>query len=155
MGKSPSYRYLTIPVPRPWLFFAVASLWTFGSIRVFMTGYEGIIEGKGSIYRFLLISSLGAYVFTRLVFTKVTSRYLLHIHSIEHTRPSIFSMFSLRSYCLMAFMVTLGIVVKTFDLFPLIPLSMFMGALGISLFISAMHFLRAWIMGLVSKPIKY
>ncbi len=150
MKQSP-YKYLTIPVPRPWLFFAVASLWTFGSIRVFMTGYAGIIQGKGSIPHFLLVSALGAYVFTRLVFMRVTSRYISRIHAIEHLRPSLFSMFSLKSYGVMAFMITLGIVVKTFDLFPLILLSMFLGALGVSLFVSAMHFLRAWYLGLYNQ----
>ncbi|GEM_PF-1974382 len=147
------YRYLTVPVPRPWLFFAIAALWTFGSIRVFMTGYAGIIQGKGAISHFLIASCAGAYVFTRLVFMKVTNRYISRIHAMEHVRPSLFSMFSLKSYGLMAFMITLGIAVKAFDLFPLILLSMFFGALGLSLFISAMHFLRAWLLGLYSKTI--
>lgn len=153
MEKQSTFRYLAIPVPRPWLFFAVASLWTFGSIRVFMTGYYGIIEGKGSIPNFLCISGLGAYIFTRLIFMRVTSRYISRIHAIQQIKPSLFSMFSLKSYGVMAFMITLGIVVKSFDLFPLIPLSIFLGALGISLFISAMHFLRAWMLGLYNKPI--
>ncbi len=148
-----AYRYLALPVPRVWLFFAVAGLWGFGSVRVFLTGYYGIIEGKGSIPNFLFISSLGAYAFTRVVFMRITSSYILRIHEMKHHRPSIFAMFSLRSYGVMAFMVTLGILVKTFDIFPLIPLSIFMGALGISLFVSAMHFLRAWMLGLYNKPI--
>ncbi|HLO90053.1 MAG TPA: hypothetical protein VK172_02700 [Lentimicrobium sp.] len=63
---------------------------------------------------------------------------------MDADRPSLFTMFSGKSYLLIAFMITMGITLKKLDIIPLNFFSMFLGSLGLSLFTSALNFLRAW-----------
>jgi hypothetical protein len=135
---------IKFPVPRQWLFFAIAAVWLLASVKVFMTAWEGILSSGFPVMYFVLVSFVGSMIFTRLVFLKITAKYIYRIHNMENERPSIFSMFSLRSYLLLVFMITMGITFKYLDIIPVYLLSMFLGALGLSLFTSSMHFLRAW-----------
>lgn len=135
---------LKLRVPRQWLFFAMASFWMVASIRVFMVAWEGILSTKTPVIYFVIVSFVGSMIFTRLVFLKVTAKYIYRIDTMEDEQPSIFRMFSPKSYLLIAFMISMGIVIKYFDLLPVNLLSMFLGALGLSLFTSAMHFFRAF-----------
>lgn len=141
---------LKIRVPRQWLFFAMASFWLIASIRVFMVAWEGILITKTPVIYFVIVSFIGSMIFTRLVFLKVTARYIYRIDIMEDEMPSIFRMFSIKSYLLIAFMISMGISVKYFSLLPLNYLSMFLGALGLSLFTSALHFFRAFRPGQVN-----
>lgn len=141
---------LKIRVPRQWLFFAMASFWLIASIRVFMVAWEGILVTKTPVIYFVIVSFIGSMIFTRLVFLKVTARYIYRIDIMEDEMPSIFRMFSIKSYLLIAFMISMGISVKYFSLLPLNYLSMFLGALGLSLFTSALHFFRAFRPGQVN-----
>lgn len=135
---------LKLHVPRQWLFFAIATIWMFASFRIFMTAWEGIISSQTPVVQFVLVSFLGSVVFTRLVFSKVTVRYILRIHSIEADRPSIFNMMSGKSYLLLAFMIAMGITFSKLNILPVNIFSMFLGALGLSLFTSSLQFFRAW-----------
>lgn len=135
---------LKIRIPRQWLFFAMASFWMFAAIRVFMTAWEGILITKTPILNFVLVSFLGSIIFTKLVFIKVTARYISRIDVMEDEMPSLFRMFSPKSYLLIAFMISMGIAIKYFALLPVNILSMFLGALGLSLFSSSLSFFRAW-----------
>jgi hypothetical protein len=135
---------LKIPVPRNWLLFSAASVWLIASVRVFMTAWEGILETQSSASIFILVSFLGSILFTRLVFRKVTAKYIHRIHSMVDEYPSLFSMFSIRSYLLIIFMISMGIGLKYSGIVPLNLLSMFLGVMGLSLFVSALNFLRAW-----------
>jgi len=141
---------LKAKVPRQWLFFGMASFWMMASVRIFMTAYEGILISKTPVLYFVLISFIGSIIFTRLVFSKVTAKYIVRIDSMTDEQPSIFSMFSLKSYLLIAFMISMGISVKYFQLLPVNILSIFLGALGLSLFTSAIQFFRAFRLGVVS-----
>lgn len=135
---------IKLPVPRQWLFFAIAAVWLIASVKVFMTAWEGILSSNFPVIYFVLVSFVGSMIFTRLVFLKVTAKYIFRIHNMENERPSIFSMFSLKSYLLLVFMIAMGITFKYFNIVPVYILSLFLGALGLSLFTSSMHFLRAW-----------
>lgn len=135
---------LKIRIPRQWLFFALASFWMFASIRVFMSAWDGILNSKTPIVYFVIVSFIGSIIFTRLVFLKVTARYIYRIDTMEEEMPSIFRMFSPKSYLLIIFMISMGISIKYFNLLPISILSMFLGALGLSLFTSSLQFLRAW-----------
>lgn len=140
----PIINKLKIRIPRQWLFFALASFWMFASIRVFMTAWEGILISKTPVIYFVIVSFIGSMIFTRLVFLKVTAKYIYRIDTMDEEMPSIFRMFSPKSYLLIVFMISMGISIKYYNLLPINILSMFLGALGLSLFTSSMHFLRAW-----------
>ncbi|MGE5383663.1 MAG: hypothetical protein ACM3PX_09575 [Omnitrophica WOR_2 bacterium] len=135
---------LKIPVYRNWLFFAVAIIWLFASVRVFLTAWEGTLETKTPLFYFIIASFIGSILFTKLVFMKVTSRYIRRIHTMTNERPSLFAMFSVKSYLLIMFMISMGIGFKYSGIVPLKYLSMFLGALGLSLFVSSLQFFREW-----------
>lgn len=131
-------------VPRHWLFFSIAAIWMFASLRIFMTAWAGIQSTHTPVLLFILVSGLGSLIFTRLVFNKVTVRYILRIRKIESTRTSIFNMMSVKSYLLLMFMIAMGITFSKLHILPVNIFSMFLGALGLSLFTSAIQFLREW-----------
>lgn len=109
-----------------------------------MTAWEGINSTQTPVVLFVIVSSLGSIIFTRLVFSKVTVKYILRIRNMESGTQSIFNMMSGKSYLLLAFMIAMGITFSKLDILPVNIFSMFLGALGLSLFSSSLHFLRAW-----------
>ena len=143
-NKNKIINTLKIRIPRQWLFFAVACFWMFAALRVFMVAWEGILSTKTPMIYFILVSFIGSIVFTRIVFIKVTAKYIERIDIMEDEMPSIFRMFSPKSYLLIAFMISMGISIKYFNLLPVSILSMFLGALGLSLFTSSISYFRAW-----------
>lgn len=135
---------IKIPVPRKWLFLAVAALWTFASVKVFSTAWKGAMDTHLSVYFFIWFSVVGSIIFTRLVFLKVTSRYIKRIHNMVESRPSLFSMLSTKSYLLLALMIAMGIITKNTNIIPQQYLTLFLGALSLSLLTSAAIFLNEW-----------
>lgn len=130
-------------VPKQWLYFAIALVWIYASFRIFMLAWDYTIANKISLVIFAFISLLGSYLFTKLVFLKVTKRYITRIYLMVDERPCLFSMFSPKSYLLIIFMISLGIFMKYFTFIPGYLLALFYGSLGLSLFTSAILFIRA------------
>lgn len=135
---------MKVPVKRRWLYFAVATLWQFAAVRVLMTSYNGMIITHTPVLLYLFVSLAGAVVFFRTVFLKVSRKYISRIHAMPDERHSIFAMMSLRSYLLIAVMISMGIIFSQYELVPKNLLSMFLGSLGLSLLTSSVLFFRAW-----------
>lgn len=143
-----SYKWIiktaSIPVPKKWLFFAMATLWLIASIKVLTIAWKGMFLSRIPVMGFLILCIVGAILFSQLVFIRVTKRHITWIQSIRSDKPSLFFMMSIRNYLLLASMILMGIITGYFQIIPISLLSLFMGALGISLFFSSMRFFKAW-----------
>ncbi len=143
-----SYKWIiktaSIPVPKKWLFFAMATLWLIASIKVLTIAWKGMFLSRIPVIGFLILCIVGAILFSQLVFIRVTKRHITWIQNIRSDKPSLFFMMSIRNYLLLASMILMGIITGYFQIIPISLLSLFMGALGISLFFSSMRFFKAW-----------
>lgn len=137
-------KIISFPTPKKWLFLAMAILWMVASVKVLMIAWKGMFLSGIPKFGFLFLCIAGAILFSRFVLIKVTKRHIKWIHSISSDRPSLFFMMSIRNYLLLALMILMGIITGYFHIIPIPLLSLFMGALGISLFFSSLRFLRAW-----------
>lgn len=109
-----------------------------------MTAYDGIVITHTPMLLFITVSITGAAIFFKTVFLKVSKKYIHRIHVMRDDKPSIFAMMSLKSYLLIAFMISMGVFFSHTDLIPKSLLSMFLGSLGLSLLTSSILFFRAW-----------
>lgn len=132
-----------LPVPKQYLYFAISFLWIFASVRIFMLAWENTLASKLPVMVFAMGSFVGAYFFTKLVFRKVTSKYINRLDEMQNHRPSIFAMLSPKSYLVILLMISMGVGIKFLPFIPANAQAIFFGSLGLSLFTSAMFFYRA------------
>lgn len=136
------FRHLTPRVSKRTLFFIAGIVWTIaGGILL----YRGMLMmmGNGSFYYVpFAISVLGGILFYVFLFSKISVRYVEHIHSITHERPSAFSFFDRKGYFMMLGMITLGISLRSSGLVPASIMSVVYVTMGIPLAVSSVNFYK-------------
>lgn len=136
------FRHLTPRVSKRTLFFIAGIVWTIaGGILL----YRGMLMmmGNGSFYYVpFAISVLGGILFYVFLFSKISVRYVEHIRSITHERPSAFSFFDRKGYFMMLGMITLGISLRSSGLVPASIMSVVYVTMGIPLAISSFNFYK-------------
>ena len=81
-------------------------------------------------------------MFYKLVFERVSLRYVGRIVALAPERPCFFSFLSVRGYLTMALMVTLGVTLRTSGLMPLGDLGSLYLAVGLPLGLCSVHYFR-------------
>ncbi len=84
--------------------------------------------------------SLVIFVLFGLMFIKIKQKHTARIRGYEEERKSVFCFFDIRSYLLMAFMMTLGIVLRYGNLAPLRFIAVFYTGLGTALMLVGVLF---------------
>jgi hypothetical protein len=115
-------------------------IWTTAS---FILLFKGLLYFETDISHFalkFLVFLLIFIFFYKMLFVKVSLRYLNRIISLKKDRPCIFSFFNFRGYILMIFMMGLGIGLRNLKFIPLSWLSCLYFGVGIPLFISSIRF---------------
>ena len=130
-------------VPRRWLFFIAAAVWGFAAYRVLMMALRFAPESPFPLWQVLILGLVGFVIFFNVVFLKVSRKYIHRIACLKSEKPCFFAFFGWKSYLLIAFMASMGIVFARFHLMPVFLQGIFYLALGISLLISALMFINA------------
>ena len=84
-------------------------------------------------------------VFYLALFARISKKHITRITLITIDNPCFFSFFNLRSYILMAIMITAGITFRKLDIINREILYTFYLTMGIPLLVSAIRFFSAWI----------
>jgi len=127
-------------IPRRYLLFVAGVVWIFaGGILL----YKGISLFR--IYRDLLwlkimISIIGGGLFYLLLFSKISLKHAWRIINLKNENPCVFSFFNIRSYIMMAIMITSGIILRKSGIISPEYLSVLYVTMGIPLFLSALRF---------------
>jgi len=113
----------------------------------------GILLGRGLSYlwevkHFFWLHLAGGMVlgvfFYFLLFARISKKHIKRIRGLGIPYPCAFSFFNLRSYLLMAIMITSGILLRKFDIINKEWLYTFYVAMGVPLLISASRFFYSW-----------
>ena len=84
-------------------------------------------------------------LFYLLLFSRISKKHIIRIRGLNIPYPCAFSFFNLRSYILMAVMITGGIMLRRFDVINKAWLYNFYVTMGVPLLISASRFFYFWI----------
>ena len=119
------------------LFFACV-VWIIAGFNVLKIGIESYNE-----YRTILnygLTILVFLVFWFMVFYKLTVKHTTRIQGYEEEKQFFYKFFDLKSFFIMAFMISFGIIIRTFHLLPERFIAVFYTGLGAALFLAGVLF---------------
>ncbi|MCR4860042.1 MAG: hypothetical protein K5910_05200 [Bacteroidales bacterium] len=128
------------------LLFVNGLLWSLIGIKISMTGishYLQLPESEALWWRILL--SLSVFAAFYAMFSGIVRKYSERILSLPGPRESIFKTFSVKGYILVAFMISLGIVLKRVPGVPSGFFAWFYCGLGPGLLSAGIRFLIRWV----------
>lgn len=119
------------------LFFACV-IWMIAGFNVLKIGVEAYKP-----YQTMLnygLSILVFLVFWFMVFYKLTVKHTTRIQEYEEEKQFFYKFFDLKSFLIMAFMISFGIIIRTFHLLPERFIAVFYTGLGAALFLAGVLF---------------
>lgn len=136
---------ITPRISRHNLLLVAAGAWLFAGGMLMWRSFAYFKPVSG--WPFLLIASfIGGLLFFWGMFLRISGKHIKRICEMKTERPCLFSFFNLRSYGLMAVMISGGVGLRTSHLIALPYLSLFYLFMSIPLLLSAVRFVRAWIL---------
>lgn len=127
-------------VNRHYLMFMAAMVWLFAGCMLFVKGFAFMPGNYSDLALELSISVSFGLLFFALMFSKIVAKHIARILNIKHDRPCLFSFFNWKSYLMMGTMISLGVLLRSFQLVSLVYLSCFYVAMGIPLLLSSYRF---------------
>lgn len=119
-----------------------AVLWAIPGVIISTKGilaYSTTVAGCNKIL-YLIAGSLLTLVFFLFIFSKITKKYTDRILRLPDEKNSVFMIMNLKGYIMFAFMITLGIVLKSIHTVPIEFFAFFYCGLGPALLYAAMKF---------------
>lgn len=115
------------------LFLVAGIIWGFAGFRVFDIGFKTIQGANAISIVNTIISAVIFCLFFFLIFKKLVKKHTKRVINKPQEKQCVFSFFDLKSYCIMAFMISLGIWVRSTGVFPIYVGDFYIG-LGLALF---------------------
>lgn len=113
-------------------------VWMIAGFNVLWIGLETYAE-----YRMIInyaITLMVFLVFWFMVFHKLTIKHTKRIHEFEEELQLFYKFFDLKSFLIMAFMISFGIIIRKFRLLPDRFIAVFYTGLGAALFMAGVLF---------------
>lgn len=102
----------------------------------------GVLSYSNYVTFVNIIISLGIFmVFWFKVFNKLVVKHTFRIKGYEEPKQYFWKFFDLKSFCIMAFMMTFGIAIRSLNLLPEIAIAVFYTGLGSALFLAGIKFM--------------
>ena len=125
------------------LLLLAAIVWMIAGFNILRIGIETYAAYK-SVINFIL-SLLVFLFFWFMIFYKLTVKHTDRIQNYQEERQFFLNFFDLKSFLIMAFMITFGITIRTFHLLPDRFIAVFYTGLGAALFLAGITFGRNYI----------
>lgn len=119
-------------------------VWGFAGFRVFTIGIGDVLNNNGSFLVSLIISSLVFYIFFKFIFSKMFKKHTKRILNSLLDKKCAFSFFDIKGYCIMTFMITFGILVRSSRIFNPVYVGTFYIGLGFALLMAGVLFLISY-----------
>jgi len=100
-------------VPKRVLLFVAAMVWTFAGSMLLFKGYKMLDTDSRLLWLQLILTVAGGILFYWKMFSKISLKHTKRILHLKEARPCLFSFFNVRSYLLMALMISMGITLRT------------------------------------------
>ncbi|HEY6915289.1 MAG TPA: hypothetical protein VI413_11480 [Paludibacter sp.] len=127
-------------IPKRYLLFVAALMWTVGGGMLFMRGFSMLLLFHRLLWLKVFIGIIAGLMFYFLLFSKISFKHTQRIIRMNVEKPFIFSFFNLRSYVLMALMISMGVMLRSTGIVPAEYLSVLYVTMGVPLTISAFRF---------------
>ena len=102
----------------------------------------GVLSYSNYVTFVNIIISLDIFmVFWFKVFNKLVVKHTLRIKGYEEPKQYFWKFFDLKSFCIMAFMMTFGIAIRSLNLLPEIAIAVFYTGLGSALLLAGIKFM--------------
>lgn len=125
---------------RRFLILFAAIFWTLAGI-ILLTRFFLFTDDTIRYFWFKLSGSIaGGLVFYFILFSGISERHITRILTLENEEPCVFSFFSMKSYFIMALMITSGILLRKSALISPEYLAFFYITMGLPLLFSAVRF---------------
>jgi hypothetical protein len=127
-------------IPRRYLLFVAGLVWTFAGGMLLFKGISLFRIYREFLWLKIAVSILGGGLFYILIFSRISFKHAWRIINLKFENPCMFSFFNIRSYILMAVMITSGIILRKSGIISPEYLSVLYVTMGIPLFLSALRF---------------
>ena len=124
------------------LLFIGGSFWASAGLMLVLRGYGLFTMPVRQAPLFVSVALVGAVLFHKLVFERVSFRYIGRILALEAKRPCLFSFLNVRGYLTMALMIGLGLSLRWSAILPGNDLGTLYLSIGLPLAVSSRHFFR-------------
>ena len=135
---------LTPRVTKRTLLLIAGLVWGFAGFRVFTIGISDVVDSGGNLLINLVISSLVFYIFFKFIFSKMFRKHTRRILKNLLDKQCAFSFFDVKGYCIMTFMITFGVLVRSSGIFNPVYVGTFYIGLGFALFMAGVLFLSSY-----------
>ena len=126
-------------IKNKYLLLIAAIVWLIAGFNVLKIGVETYINYVTVIN--LLLSLVLFLVFWIMVFSKLVKKHTLRISSYESEKQWFYLFFDLKSFIIMAIMMTMGIVIRYYALLPDVFIAVFYTGLGSALALAGILFM--------------
>lgn len=127
------------------LFFIAGLVWAIAGFNILKISVEEFVTMESMREISIILGLIGFAIFFSKVFYKMFNKHSKRIVNMENEKPCLFAFFDKKGYLIMAFMMTMGISLRAFNLIGGIALVVLYTAIGLSLSVSAISFLFAGI----------
>jgi len=127
-------------IPRRYLLFVAGVVWTFAGGMLLYKGISLFRLYRDFLWLKITISIIGGGLFYLLLFSKISFKHAWRIINLKNENPCFFAFFNIRSYIMMAVMITSGVILKKTGIVSPEYLSVLDVTMGIPLFLSALRF---------------
>mgnify|MGYP003371790975 FL=1 len=126
-------------IKNKYLLLIAAIVWLIAGFNVLKIGVETYINYVTVIN--LLLSLVVFLAFWIMVFSKLVKKHTLRISSYESEKQWFYLFFDLKSFIIMAIMMTMGIVIRYYALLPDVFIAVFYTGLGSALALAGILFM--------------
>lgn len=127
-------------IPRRYLLFVAGVVWTLAGGMLLYKGISLFRIYRELLWLKIMISIIGGGLFYLLLFSKISLKHAWRIINLKNENPCVFSFFNIRSYIMMAIMISSGIILRKSGIISPEYLSVLYVTMGIPLFLSALRF---------------
>lgn len=127
-------------IPKRYLLFVAALMWTFAGGMLLFRGFSMLVLFPRLVWLKIIGCLAAGMVFYSFMFSKISFNHTQRILKMKSEKPCFFSFFNLRSYLMMAFMISMGIALRTTGIVPVEYLSILYVTMGVPLTVSAFRF---------------
>lgn len=129
-----------LSVPKRSLLFVAAGVWTFAGSMLLVRGGIMLIHYPAHLWIKELSCLAGGLLFYWILFSTISHKHTARILTMKSERPCLFAFFNLKSYLLMAVMISSGITLRLSGIVSPEYLSYVYVTMGIPLLLSAFRF---------------
>lgn len=107
----------------------------FNILRIGVISYQGYVT-----FLNLFLSVIIFLCFWIMVFRKLVNKHTTRITNYTEPKKYFWSFFDIPSFMIMAFMITLGVTIRSFNLLPDVVIAVFYSGLGSAIFLAGVNF---------------